>query len=54
MHIFRAFWKDSCGATAIEYALIASIISLAVVVGATKIGTNLLTKDYTPVANALT
>lgn len=32
---------DATGATAIEYALIAGIISLAIIVGATAIGTSL-------------
>lgn len=39
--IFSKLWKDESGATAIEYALIAAFVSLAVVVGASGIGTNL-------------
>jgi len=35
------FWKDERGATAIEYAVIASILSLAVVGGAFSIGQTL-------------
>ena len=33
------FFGDAHGATAIEYAMIASIISIAIVAGATTIGT---------------
>ncbi|HEY9058827.1 MAG TPA: Flp family type IVb pilin [Aurantimonas sp.] len=33
--------REPSGATAVEYALIAGIISLAIIVGATAIGTNL-------------
>ena len=35
------FLSDEAGATAIEYALIASLISIAIVAGATSIGTSL-------------
>ncbi len=31
MNQFRTFWRDESGATAIEYALIASLIFLAIV-----------------------
>ncbi|MFC5586173.1 Flp family type IVb pilin [Nitratireductor kimnyeongensis] len=37
----RHFLKDKSGATAIEYALIAGLISLAIVVGATQTGKQL-------------
>lgn len=37
----KALRHDVSGATAIEYALIAGIISLAIIVGAMAIGTNL-------------
>ena len=37
------FLRDTRGATAIEYALIASVISIAILVGATSIGTTLKT-----------
>lgn len=37
----RQFFKDRSGATAIEYALIAGLISLAIVVGATQTGKQL-------------
>ena len=35
------FAKDESGATAIEYGLIASLIAIAIIVGATAVGTNL-------------
>lgn len=36
--MFRNFIKDETGATAIEYGLIASLVALAIVVGATALG----------------
>lgn len=39
--IFARFVKDESGATAIEYGLIAALIALAIVAGATKLGTAL-------------
>jgi pilus assembly protein Flp/PilA len=39
----KAFAVSSCGATAIEYALIASLISVVIVTGATAVGTKLST-----------
>jgi len=35
------FIKDETGATAIEYALIAALVALGLVVGAAAVGTNL-------------
>lgn len=32
------FWKDEEGATAIEYALIAGLIAIAIIAGATVLG----------------
>jgi pilus assembly protein Flp/PilA len=32
------FWKDESGATAVEYGLIAALIAVAVIVGATALG----------------
>jgi pilus assembly protein Flp/PilA len=32
------FLKNECGATAIEYGLIAALISVAIIVGATAVG----------------
>jgi pilus assembly protein Flp/PilA len=35
---FKTFWADEDGATAIEYGLLASLIALAIVAGATALG----------------
>ncbi len=43
MTIFSRFIKDESGATAIEYGLIASLISVAIITGATTMGSNLQT-----------
>ena len=42
--LFIHFIKDESGATAIEYGLIAALIALAIITGATALGTNLNTK----------
>lgn len=39
--IFARFLKDESGATAIEYGLIAALISVAIIGGATAVGTEL-------------
>ncbi len=39
--IFARFMKDESGATAIEYGLIAALISVALITGATALGTQL-------------
>jgi pilus assembly protein Flp/PilA len=41
MSIFRNILKDESGATAIEYGLIASLISVAAIVAFTAVGSNL-------------
>ena len=51
--VLLRFWLDDRGATAIEYGLIAGIIALSVVLGATAIGTKLQTRYFQPVANGL-
>ena len=38
---FKRFAKDESGATAIEYGLIASLIGVAIIVGAGALGTSL-------------
>ncbi|MCG7505015.1 Flp family type IVb pilin [Mesorhizobium retamae] len=43
-NLLSRFIKDESGATAIEYGLIAALIALAIITGATAIGTNLSTK----------
>ncbi len=50
--LFVRFIKDQSGATAIEYGLIAALISVVIIGVLTTIGTNLNTK-FTSVANAL-
>jgi pilus assembly protein Flp/PilA len=50
MKRFKAVGTNSAGATSIEYALIASIISLAIIAGATQIGSN-LKNTFTNVAS---
>jgi pilus assembly protein Flp/PilA len=39
--IFARFRKDESGATAIEYGLIAALISVALIAGASTLGNNL-------------
>ena len=46
------FRYDEAGATAIEYALIAGLLSIAIVAAVQTIGTNLVTR-FTTVATAL-
>ena len=40
-NIFARFLKDESGATAIEYGLIAALISVAIIGGATAVGSKL-------------
>lgn len=39
--LFARFLKDESGATAIEYGLIAALISVALIAGATALGTQI-------------
>jgi len=39
--LFQRFVRDETATTAIEYALIASLISIMIIIGATAIGTTL-------------
>jgi pilus assembly protein Flp/PilA len=39
----KNFPVDACGATAMEYALIASLISVVIITGVTAVGTKLST-----------
>lgn len=41
MVTFAKLLKDESGATAIEYGLIASLIAVAIITGATTLGSNL-------------
>ena len=51
-HLAARFLADEAGATAIEYCLIASIVSISIVAAAMAIGTNLVAK-FTEVAPGL-
>ncbi|MCR6670263.1 Flp family type IVb pilin [Devosia ginsengisoli] len=52
MNIFARFAKDESGATAIEYGLIAALISVGIILAVTTLGNNL--RDvFTTVGNAL-
>jgi len=42
-NIMKRFVKDESGATAIEYGLIAALIAVAIIAGATALGTTLNT-----------
>ncbi len=50
--LIKRFLADPSGATAIEYALVAGFVSIAIVTAVTAIGTKLSTK-YTAAANGL-
>jgi pilus assembly protein Flp/PilA len=41
MKIFKALLRNDAGATAIEYGLIAALIAVAIIAGATTVGGNL-------------
>ena len=43
MKTLNSFFKDENGASAIEYGLIAALISVSIIVGAKSIGSNLST-----------
>jgi len=51
--LFSRFAKDESAATAIEYGLIAGLISVVIIGAITLVGTNLTTK-FTAVSTALT
>ena len=50
--LFARFIRDQSGATAIEYALIASCLSIVIIGSANALGST-LTNKYTSVATAL-
>jgi pilus assembly protein Flp/PilA len=50
--IFSRFLRDESGATAIEYGLIAALISVVIITAITAVGTQ-LTKTFTTVSAAL-
>lgn len=51
-NLIQKFLKNESGATAIEYALIVSLIALVIVPATTLLGTN-LTGKFTQVSTAL-
>lgn len=52
LKVFQRFLKDEDGATAIEYGLIAALISVVIIGAATAVGTA-LTTTFNSVATAL-
>lgn len=52
MNMFARFIRDESGATAIEYGLIAALISVVIIGAVTAVGGN-LQKTFTSVSNAL-
>lgn len=52
MNIFARFAQDESGATAIEYGLIAALISVVIITAVTLLGTN-LTTVFDDIAKAL-
>jgi pilus assembly protein Flp/PilA len=53
LRIVRKFLADDHGATAIEYAMIAGLISIVIVVGVTSIGGTIKSQFFGPISNAL-
>ncbi|CDZ42031.1 Flp family type IVb pilin [Neorhizobium galegae] len=51
--IFARFMKDESGATAIEYGLIAALISVALIAGATTLG-NTLDNTFSAISGKMT
>jgi len=54
MSLIKQFLRDEQATTAIEYALIGALVSVAIVAGARAIGTSLQAKFYGPISNNLT
>jgi pilus assembly protein Flp/PilA len=50
--LFARFVRDETGATAVEYALLASLIAIAIIGGATALGSALNTK-FNDIATSL-
>lgn len=51
-NFINRFVKEQSGATAIEYGLIAGLISVVIIAAVTTVGTN-LTSKFNTIANAL-
>ncbi len=54
MSLIRRFVADERAATSIEYALIGSLISIAIIAGVRTVGTALQAKFFGPIASNLT
>ena len=52
-NLFSRFAQDESGATAIEYGMIAGLISVVIITAVTKVGTSISGK-FNSVANSLT
>ncbi len=52
MQLIKRFLSDDSGATAIEYALIAAGIALAIIVAVNTLGTTIAT-EFTNIGNSL-
>ncbi len=52
MNLIARFVRDESGATAIEYGLIAALISVVIITAVTAVGTNLST-TFNSIKNAL-
>jgi len=52
MSIFKKLFADESGATAIEYGLIAALIAVAIITGASTVGSRLGT-TFTTIGNSL-
>jgi pilus assembly protein Flp/PilA len=50
--MLQRFWRNESGATAIEYALIGGIVSIAIIAGASLVGSN-LARTFTNIGNGL-
>ena len=53
LRLVRMLLSDEVGATAIEYAMIASLISIVIVGAVTSIGTTISSNFFGPISNAL-
>ena len=53
MSIIRKFIADTSGATAVEYVLIATFVSVAIIAGVTSIGTKLASQYINTVGSQL-
>ena len=52
MTLFKSFLADDAGATAIEYALMSSLIALAIITALTSLGSQ-LSNEFSEVSGAL-